>query len=220
MLFPASGGVPTGHDLAMAITEMSAHPTEIEGLLVISAKAADDERGTVREFFRKSAFRDLGVPRFGAPMQVNLTESRYGAIRGLHGEKMTKLVGVAAGSAFGAYADMRPGEASFGKVATVELRPGRLVLVPSGVCNGFQCLSADGCTYLYCFDAEWAPGMAGTAVHPLDPDLGIEWPIRVDAADRAMLSEKDAALPAFAEVSAALKAGRAANRTREPGVMK
>ena len=51
------------------------------------------------------------------------------------------------------------------------------VLVPPGVCNGFQAISDPGCQYLYCFDAEWAPGMAGVAVTPLDPELHIDWPI-------------------------------------------
>ncbi len=83
----------------MAITDMSARPTEIDGLLVITSKAAADERGTVREVFRKSAFLGSGGPDFGPPLQVNLTESGRGAIRGLHGEEMSKLVGVAAGTA-------------------------------------------------------------------------------------------------------------------------
>ena len=43
-------------------------------------------------------------------------------------------------------------------------------LVPAGVANGFQALS-DPCQYLYCFDAEWRPGMVGRLCNPLDPDL-------------------------------------------------
>ena len=76
---------------------------------------------------------------------------------------------------------------------------GTQVLVPAGVCNGFQAL-ADATQYLYCFDAEWVPGMTGVAVHPLDPALGIEWPLPVDPQDRSQLSAKDAAQPTLAEV--------------------
>ena len=77
---------------------------------------------------------------------------------------------------------------------------GTQVLVPAGVCNGFQAL-ADATQYLYCFDAEWVPGMAGVAVHPLDPALGIEWPHRRSTReDRSQLSAKDAAQPTLAEV--------------------
>jgi len=188
----------------MAITEMSARTTEIEGLLVITTKAVEDERGTVRELYRASAFAGPAAPAFGPPRQVNLTETRRGAIRGLHGEEMTKLVGVATGTGFGAYVDLRPQSPTFAAVVTAELHPGRQVLVPRGVCNGFQSVSTGGCTYLYCFDGEWAAGMAGIAVHPLDPDLAIGWPIPVDPSDRALLSARDAGLPSFAELRARL----------------
>jgi len=67
---------------------------------------------------------------------------------------------------------------------TVPLVKGTQVLVPAGVCNGFQSVSPGISQYLYCFDAEWVPGMSGTAVNPLDPDLGIVWPLPVDGNDR------------------------------------
>jgi dTDP-4-dehydrorhamnose 3,5-epimerase len=167
--------------------------TAIDGLVVITLKQIADERGTVREFHRASD------ESWGPWSQVNVTETKRGALRGLHGEDMTKLVGVVAGAAFGAYVDARPSSRTRGKVVTVELEVGTQVLVPAGVCNGFQAL-AEGTQYLYCFDAEWVPGMAGVAVHPLDPALGIAWPIAVDPDDRSQLSAKDAAQPTLAEV--------------------
>jgi dTDP-4-dehydrorhamnose 3,5-epimerase-like enzyme len=39
--------------------------------------------------------------------------------------------------------------------------------------------------------------MPGASVNPLDPGLAIAWPIAIDAADRSLLSEKDAQLPMF-----------------------
>jgi dTDP-4-dehydrorhamnose 3,5-epimerase len=42
--------------------------------------------------------------------------------------------------------------------------------------------------------------MAGVAVHPLDPALGIDWPVPVDADDPAQVSAKDASNPLLAEV--------------------
>jgi dTDP-4-dehydrorhamnose 3,5-epimerase len=42
--------------------------------------------------------------------------------------------------------------------------------------------------------------MAGIAVHPLDPALGIAWPIAIDPSDTSMLSAKDAAQPPLADV--------------------
>jgi dTDP-4-dehydrorhamnose 3,5-epimerase len=54
---------------------------------------------------------------------------------------------------------------------------------------------------LYCFTSEWVPGMAGVAVHPLDPALAIEWPLAVDIGDPTQLSPKDAAQPLFADLT-------------------
>jgi dTDP-4-dehydrorhamnose 3,5-epimerase len=174
--------------------------TEIQGLWIIRMKQVTDERGTVREFYRESAFREAGLPSLGPWVQVNLTETRQGAIRGLHGEQLVKLVAVAEGEAFGAYVDMRHGSPTYGTSVTVSLTKGMQVLVPAGVCNGFQSLSVGGTQYLYCFDAEWVPGMAGVAVNPLDPDLAIEWPLPVDVEDPAQLSPKDAAQPRLADL--------------------
>jgi dTDP-4-dehydrorhamnose 3,5-epimerase len=168
----------------------------IADLLVGRMKQVTDERGTVRELFRRSAFDAIGV----SPdpfAQINVTETRRGAVRGLHAEQMTKLVSVAAGEAFGAFVDLRADGPTFGAVETIVLRPGVHVLVPAGVANGFQALT-DGCQYLYCFDTEWRPDMSGRSVTPVDPDLGIEWPIPIDLDDPAQISAKDRAAPALA----------------------
>jgi dTDP-4-dehydrorhamnose 3,5-epimerase len=100
---------------------------------------------------------------------------------------------------YGAYLDARPGSASLGKLVTVELGPGTQVLVPAGVCNGFQSVSAEGSQYLYCFTEEWRPGMPGSAYSPLDEGLGLHWPIPVEASNPAQISAKDAAAPKFSE---------------------
>jgi dTDP-4-dehydrorhamnose 3,5-epimerase len=175
--------------MTVSITEMAVEATDIEGLFVITMKQVRDARGVVREFYRASSWAEHGLPSLGPWLQMNVTESTKGALRGLHGEDMFKLVAVAAGEAFGAYVDTRQESSTFGKVVTAALVAGTQVLVPRGVCNGFQ--SVTDTQYLYTFDAEWAPGMAGSAVHPLDPALGIEWPLE------PVLSEKDAAQPTF-----------------------
>jgi dTDP-4-dehydrorhamnose 3,5-epimerase len=187
--------------VAAQIEPMTAEPTSIAGLFSITTKAVTDERGTVREFFRTSGFDDLGVPVPERWSQINLTWTQRGGVRGLHGEAMTKLVGLASGTAFGAYLDTRRDSPSFGALLTLPLEVGRQVLVPPGVCNGFQATSEGGCQYLYCFDAEWAPGMAGVAVTPLDPALAIPWPIDIDPDDPAMISAKDAQAQRFGAAS-------------------
>lgn len=174
---------------------MTVEPTAIDGLMSITMKQVTDDRGTVREFYRQSSWVEAGLPDLGPWQQVNLTETKAGALRGLHGEAMHKLVAIAAGEAFGAYVDARADSPTFGAVATVRLVPGQQVLVPRGVCNGFQSIGDTPTQYLYCFDSEWVPGMAGTAINPLDPALGIAWPLPVDVADPAQISAKDLNAP-------------------------
>jgi dTDP-4-dehydrorhamnose 3,5-epimerase len=177
------------------VIPMSVERTEIDGLLAITMKQVTDDRGTVREFYRQSSWQEEGLPDLGPWQQVNLTETRPGALRGLHGEAMHKLVAIASGEAFGAYVDAREASPTYGAVATLRLVPGQQVLVPKGVCNGFQSVGDTPTQYLYCFDSEWVPGMAGVAVNPLDPALGIDWPVPVDVDDPAQISVKDASAP-------------------------
>lgn len=183
----------------MELIEPEVRTTAIDGLRVLTMKQVSDGRGTVREFYRTSTFADWGLAT-GPWAQVNVTETRQGAVRGMHGEDMTKLVAVAAGRAHGAYVDARPGSATYGVVVEVPLVPGTQVLVPAGVCNGFQALE-DGTQFLYCFDVEWTPGMPGVACSPIDPALGISWPLPIDPDDEAQLSAKDRCAPTFAELS-------------------
>lgn len=180
----------------MSVVPMSVATTAIDGLCVLTLKQIGDERGTIREFYRESAFVEAGLPSLGPWVQVNVTETHRGAVRGMHGEDMTKLVAVVAGRAHGAYVDTRPGSPSHGVVVEVDLAVGTQVLVPAGVANGFQAVE-DGTQYLYCFDAEWVPGMSGTAIAPLDPALGIAWPLPVDPDDPAQLSVKDRDAPGW-----------------------
>jgi dTDP-4-dehydrorhamnose 3,5-epimerase len=184
--------------MAVQITDMNVQRTAIDGLLICTLKQVSDERGVVREFFRASSYAQE-VAGAGGWQQINVTESRYGAVRGLHGESMVKLVSCVAGDAFGVYLDSRPNSASYGEVVTVRLSPGIQVLVPPGVCNGFQSLSRQGTQYLYCFTAEWQPGMAGVAFNPLDEGLAIDWPLPIDRNNPACISAKDANAPLFSE---------------------
>jgi dTDP-4-dehydrorhamnose 3,5-epimerase len=159
-----------------------------------------DDRGTVREFFRTSGFVEAGVAVPERWAQLNLTYTKAGGIRGLHGEAADKLIGIAGGTAFGAWVDARVGSPTRGQLVTQELAVGVQMFVPAGVCNGFQSTSDEGCQYLYCFGVEWQPDMAGVAVNPLDPDLAIAWPLVADPSDPSLVSAKDAAAPRFADL--------------------
>ena len=186
--------------MSVQIVPMAAAETAIGGLWRIQTKAVTDERGTVREFFRTSGFAEAGVQVPEHWAQINLTFTAHAGLRGLHGEAADKLIGIASGEAFGAWLDARDGSPTYGTVVTERLVPGVQMFVPAGVCNGFQAVSEGGCQYLYCFGAEWVPGMAGVAVSPLDPALAIAWPITPDPTDPTQVSAKDAAAPLFADL--------------------
>jgi dTDP-4-dehydrorhamnose 3,5-epimerase len=184
----------------LEIIDFGAEPTAIDGLFIITMKQVTDDRGTVREFYRESSFAAAGLPSLGPFLQINATETHRGGLRGLHAEDMVKLVAVVAGEAFGAYVDLRADSPTTGAVVTTTLAPGTQVLVPKGVGNGFQATGEVPTQYLYCFDQEWVPGMAGVACGPLDPALGIPWPLPIDPADRRQISEKDRDAPRFADL--------------------
>jgi dTDP-4-dehydrorhamnose 3,5-epimerase len=74
------------------------------------------------------------------------------------------------------------------------------ILVPQGVCNGFQSTGENSCVYVYALTEEWTAGMGRTAISPVDPALGLDWPIAIDPSDRSQISAKDAELPTFAEL--------------------
>lgn len=179
---------------------MNLQPTIIKDLYIITIKQITEERGTIREFFRKSSLDTAKINNIGPWTQINVTETRQGAIRGLHAENMQKLVGIIEGEGFGAYLDLRDGSPSKGTVFTTRLTKGIQVLIPKGVCNGFQSTSKGTSQYLYCFDAEWSPEIPGYSVNPLDPELNINWPIQVSESDYNLISRKDAAAPSLKEI--------------------
>jgi dTDP-4-dehydrorhamnose 3,5-epimerase len=99
------------------------------------------------------------------------------------------------------YLDARDNSASYGALVTVPLTAGVQVLIPAGVCNAFQSLSPQGTQYVYCFDDEWRPGMAGVAFSPIDDGLDFDWPIAIDVSNPAQISAKDAQAPKFSELN-------------------
>ena len=185
--------------MKLEIKPFTALESKIDGLKIINVKMVTDDRGTVRELYRESEHMVILPNSVSNWKQVNLTRTKQGAVRGLHGEAMSKLVTVAVGSVFGVYVDTRPDSKTFGAVETVHITPGIQVFVPQWVCNGFQALE-DNTEYLYFFDNEWVSGMAGTALTPLDSELKIDWPIPIDAENREQISEKDAKAPRLREL--------------------
>ena len=58
----------------MPLVDFTTRTGAIDGLVVITMKQASDDRGVVRELFRRSAFDGAGL-EFAQIEQVNLTET-------------------------------------------------------------------------------------------------------------------------------------------------
>ena len=92
--------------------------------------------------------------------------------------------------------DVRRGSATYGQWVAEELSAenGAQLLVPRGFLHGFVTLEP-ATDVLYKVDAFYDPAADG-AVRFDDPDLGIDWGINPAT---AVLSDKDAAAPRFAD---------------------
>ncbi len=180
------------------MTDFSVEKTNFEGLYKVQYKIIPDERGSVMEFYRQSDFAGSGLPSLGERPQVNAPLSVKGAVRGIHAEEADKLVAVAAGKIYAAIVDLRQGSPTAGIWQGFELERGQGLFVTKGLGNSFQSVSDDPSIYLYYFEQEWRPDMAGVAVNPLDPDLNISWPIAEGSG--MIISDKDRANPSLKEV--------------------
>lgn len=123
-----------------------------------------------------------------------------GTVRGLHCQAppaaQTKLVRVVRGAVLDVAVDVRRGSPSYGAWVAQELsaQNGAQFLIPKGFLHGFVTLEPET-DVLYKVDAFYDAASEG-AVRFDDPDLDIAWGIDPS---QAVLSEKDAAAPAFAE---------------------
>ena len=160
--------------------DLRAEETNIPGLIVFDLPVHGDNRGWFKENWQRAKQTNLGLPDFG-PVQNNISyNAKKGVTRGIHAEPWDKYISIEAGSVFGAWVDLRPGE-SFGQVYTTVLDPSKAIYVPRGVGNSFQALE-DGTVYTYLVNAHWSleQKKTYTFVNLADPELDIHWPIPLE----------------------------------------
>lgn len=167
---------------------------------ILEPRVHADARGFFCETFQKEDFARAGIRcEF---VQDNHALSRHrGVVRGLHFQRpphaQAKLIRVLRGSIFDVVVDLRSGSPDFGRHFGVELsaQNWKQLFVPAGFAHGYCTLEPDT-EVLYKVDRYYAPAHEN-GVRWNDPALGIAWPI---GAEEARLSEKDAALPALADI--------------------
>ena len=94
--------------------DLRVEETNVPGLLVFDLPVHGDNRGWFKENWQRAKMTELGLPDFG-PVQNNISfNAKKGVTRGIHAEPWDKYISIAAGSVFGAWVDLRPGD-SFGR---------------------------------------------------------------------------------------------------------
>lgn len=174
--------------------------TPIKDLVIIEPKIWKDDRGYFFESYNKETFKKLGIDV--AFVQDNQSYSHENALRGLHAQMppyaQGKLVRVIQGKVLDVAVDIRKNSPTYGQHFSVELsgENNKMFYVPPGFLHGFLTLEDKTifnykCTGLFQKEAE-------LGVLWNDETLAINWGI--DPED-ALVSPKDAILPAFSEIN-------------------
>ena len=176
---------------------MQIERTPIEGVLILTPARFGDNRGFFSESWNRRTLEQAGVhlPEF---VQDNHSVSaKAGTLRGLHYQAppmaQAKLVRCIRGAILDVAVDARRSSPTYGHWASVRLSAAnrRQIWIPPGFLHGFLTLE-DETEVLYRCSARYDHGLEGAVRWD---SLGIDWPL--DAPP--VLSQKDAAAPAFAD---------------------
>ena len=175
----------------------SATALRLPDVMIVTPTRFGDSRGYFLETWVADDFRRLGITAdFVQDNQAG--SAQKGTLRGLHYQKtphiQAKLVRVISGAVFDVAVDLREGSPTFGEWvgATLTAEGGEQIFVPRGFAHGY-CTLEDDTVVAYKCDNAYAPAAEG-GIHFADPTLAISWPV---AADMAIVSDKDRALPPF-----------------------
>ncbi len=172
----------------------------IPGVIRVTPRQIQDGRGRFMETYRADRYREGGIEAVFVQDNQSLSHKR-GTVRGLHFQAppmaQAKLIRCLNGAIWDVAVDLRAGSPTYGQHCAVELRADRgdQLFVPAGCAHGF-CTLEDETEVHYKCSAPYAPDLEG-GVYWADPDLGIDWPV---AAEAAILSQKDHALPRLADL--------------------
>ncbi|PFG37391.1 dTDP-4-dehydrorhamnose 3,5-epimerase [Flavimobilis soli] len=176
----------------------------VPGAWEITPKQFGDPRGVFLEWFKNGPF----VEAVGHPLdlqQANMSVSAAGVLRGIHFADVppgqAKYVTCPKGAVLDVVVDIRVGSPTFGRWDSVLLddTDRRAIYLSEGLGHAFLSLEDDS-TVVYLCSAGYNPtGEHG--IHPLDPEVGIDWPTvgRDGTPLTYQLSDKDTAAPGLSE---------------------
>ncbi len=175
---------------------MKIEKTALPGVLVLTPVRLGDARGFFSESWNRRRLAEYGIDLDFVQDNHSLSIAS-GTLRGLHYQAppyaQDKLVRCGRGALFDVAVDIRKGSSTYGSWVGVELSAenGRQVLVPKGFLHGFV-TRAPNTEVLYKCSNYYVPDSSGTVRWD---SCGIAWYLE----GRPVLSETDAAAPAFAE---------------------
>ena len=171
--------------------------TKIPGLIVCEPTRINDFRGFFNEYFRQDLLENFIGYKINF-CQDNLSNSKYGVLRGLHFQiepfAQSKLVSVLEGEILDVVVDLRLNSKYYGKSYKIKLNDinCQQLFIPKGFAHGFLVLS-DSAKVLYKVDNYYNKKYERGLNHD-DPMLGIDWGMDKKS---IFLSEKDKNYPPF-----------------------
>lgn len=173
--------------------------TNLKGVIVVEPQIFYDNRGYFFETYSKNKYLEGKIDcNF---IQDNQSMSKYGVIRGLHGQlgesDQAKLVRVTKGKVLDVVVDIRPNSETFGQHISIELSEEnqKQLFIPRGFLHGFSVLS-DSCIFSYKCDNYYDNKSIYGVIYN-DKDLNIDW--KIPEKD-IIISERDSLNPTFKEI--------------------
>ncbi len=186
---------------------MSLRELSVAGAWEFTPRQHGDSRGLFLEWFQGDPLAERIEHRFSLA-QANCSVSAAGVVRGVHFADVppgqAKYVTCPRGAVLDVVVDLRVGSPTFGAWDTVLLDDvdRRSIYISEGLGHAFMSLE-DGSTLVYLCSTPYSPTREHT-VHPLDPELAIDWPTvaRDGSPITPLLSDRDAAAPSLAQALA------------------
>ncbi|MDA9629792.1 dTDP-4-dehydrorhamnose 3,5-epimerase [Candidatus Pelagibacter sp.] len=156
--------------------------TKINGLKLVKSKIFKDQRGFLRETYKKQFFNKKFIFDI-------MSFSKKDVLRGLHiqtKKPQAKLITVTNGKIYDVVVDLRVRSKTFGKYFSIIISKDSdfSFYIPEGFAHGFLCLTKE-CTVNYkC--SEYRHEKSETTLNWGDKEIGIKWPIK-----KPILSKKD-----------------------------
>ena len=157
--------------------------TRINGPKILKTEIFKDNRGFLKETFRKNILNNKEFP-----FDV-MSYSKKNVLRGLHVQTknpQAKIITVTHGMIFDVAVDVRKNSKSFGKYVAITIsdKDNYSFYIPEGFAHGFLCLSKE-CTVNYKCSNYREPKHEKTLTWN-DKNVKIKWPIK-----KPILSHKD-----------------------------